>query len=103
MLTAVRNAMRLPDLRNKILITLGILAIYRAAAAVPVPTVDLAAMQALFQDNALLGFFNMLSGGALENFSVLAMGDNHPLASNATPAGKAKNRRMEIVVYPDSL
>jgi preprotein translocase subunit SecY len=74
MLTAVRNAMRLPDLRNKILITLGILAIYRAAAAVPVPTVNLDAMRALFEDNALLGFFNMLSGGALENFSVLAMG-----------------------------
>lgn len=74
MLTAVRNAMRLPDLRNKILITLGILALYRAAAAVPVPTVNLSAMQTLFENNALLGFFNMLSGGALENFSVMAMG-----------------------------
>ena len=74
MLTAARNAMRLPDLRNKILITLGILALYRAAAAVPVPTVNLSAMQALFENNALLGFFNMLSGGALKNFSVMAMG-----------------------------
>lgn len=74
MLTAVRNAMRLPDLRNKILITLGILALYRACAAVPVPTVNLSAMQTLFENNALLGFFNMLSGGALENFSVMAMG-----------------------------
>jgi chemotaxis protein MotB len=35
--------------------------------------------------------------------SILAMGENHPLASNATPAGKAKNRRVEIVVYPDTL
>ncbi|HZN35871.1 MAG TPA: OmpA family protein [Pirellulaceae bacterium] len=35
--------------------------------------------------------------------SILAMGDNHPLASNATPVGKAKNRRVEIVVYPDTL
>lgn len=35
--------------------------------------------------------------------SVLAMGENHPLASNATPAGKAKNRRIEIVVYPDTI
>ena len=35
--------------------------------------------------------------------SVLAMGDNHPLVSNATPAGKAKNRRIEIVVYPDAI
>lgn len=35
--------------------------------------------------------------------SVLAMGENHPLASNATPAGKTKNRRIEIVVYPDTI
>jgi flagellar motor protein MotB len=35
--------------------------------------------------------------------SVLAMGENHPLASNATPAGKAKNRRVEIVIYPDNI
>jgi len=35
--------------------------------------------------------------------SILAMGENHPLASNATPAGKAKNRRVEIVVYPDTI
>ena len=35
--------------------------------------------------------------------SVLALGDNHPLASNATPVGKAKNRRIEIVVYPDTI
>jgi flagellar motor protein MotB len=35
--------------------------------------------------------------------AVLAMGENHPLASNATAAGKAKNRRIEIVVYPDTI
>jgi preprotein translocase subunit SecY len=74
MITALRNAMRLPDLRTKILITLGILAIYRAAAAVPLPGVNTEVLQQLFQDNALLGFLNILSGGALENFSVMAMG-----------------------------
>ena len=35
--------------------------------------------------------------------SILAMGENHPRASNATPAGQSKNRRIEIVVYPDSI
>lgn len=35
--------------------------------------------------------------------SVLAMGDNHPLASNGTAAGKSKNRRVEIVIYPDTI
>lgn len=74
MITAVRNAMRLPDLRKKILVTLGILAIYRAAAAVPVPGVNTQALEQLFSQNALLGFLNLMSGGALENFSVMAMG-----------------------------
>ena len=31
------------------------------------------------------------------------MGENHPLVSNATPAGKAKNRRIEVVIYPDTI
>jgi flagellar motor protein MotB len=35
--------------------------------------------------------------------SILAMGENHPLASNATPAGQSKNRRIEVVVYPDTI
>jgi flagellar motor protein MotB len=38
----------------------------------------------------------------VRQLSILAMGENHPLASNGTPQGKAKNRRVEIVVYPDS-
>ena len=35
--------------------------------------------------------------------SILAMGENHPLASNATPQGQSKNRRIEVVVYPDTI
>jgi preprotein translocase subunit SecY len=66
--------MRLPDLRNRILITLGILAIYRLAAAIPLPGVDHTVLSQIFQDNAFLGFLNILSGGALKNFSVMAMG-----------------------------
>jgi preprotein translocase subunit SecY len=74
MLDAVRNAFRLPDLRRRLLFTLGILVIYRLAAHIPVPGVNLAALGELFQANQLLGFLNMLSGGALNYFSVMAMG-----------------------------
>jgi preprotein translocase subunit SecY len=74
MLDAVRNAFRLPDLRRKLLITLGILVIYRFASHVPVPGVDRAALAQIFESNQLLGFLNLLSGGALSNFSVMAMG-----------------------------
>ncbi len=74
MLDAVRNAMRLPDLRNKILFTLLILVIYRFAAHIPVPNVDPNALKNLFSQNQLLGFLDLFSGGALSNFSVMAMG-----------------------------
>ena len=74
MLDAVRNALRLPDLRNKILFTLFILVIYRLAAHIPVPGVDPTALQQLFSSNQLLGMLDLFSGGALSNFSVVAMG-----------------------------
>ena len=74
MLEAVRNAFRLPDLRRKLLITLGILVIYRLLAHIPVPGVNTQALQTIFSSNQLLGLLNLLSGGALQNFSVMAMG-----------------------------
>jgi preprotein translocase subunit SecY len=74
MIDAVRNAMRLPDLRNKIMFTLLILIVYRIAAHIPVPNVDPAALQSVFSTNQLLGFLDLFSGGALSNFSIAAMG-----------------------------
>lgn len=74
MLQAVSNAFKLPDLRKKMLFTLLILVIYRLAAHVPVPGVDAEALRQVFQQNQLLGMLDMFSGGAMSNFSVLAMG-----------------------------
>jgi preprotein translocase subunit SecY len=74
MLDAVRNAFRLPDLRRRLLVTLGILVIYRFISHVPVPGVNATALKQLFEANALLGMMNLLSGGALQNYSVMAMG-----------------------------
>ncbi len=74
MLDALRNAFRLPDLRRRILMTLGILVIYRFLSHVPVPGVNREALSQLFQSNQLLGILNLLSGGALANFSVMASG-----------------------------
>jgi preprotein translocase subunit SecY len=66
------------DIRRKLLITLGILVIYRLAAHVPVPGADRAAIAALMggtgAESTLIGIMNMLSGGTVSNFSVLAMG-----------------------------
>ena len=74
MIQAVRSAFALPDLRKKILYTFLILAIYRLFAHVPVPGVNSAALQQLFESNQLLGLLDLLSGGAMANFSVMAMG-----------------------------
>lgn len=74
MLQALSNAFRLPDLRKKILFTLGILVVYRLASHVPVPGVDAAGLAMLFQSNQLLGMLDLFSGGAMSTFSVMAMG-----------------------------
>ena len=78
MIQALRNAMALPDLRRKLLYTLLILVIYRLAAHVPVPGVDQEALQQLLAGtggaSAFLNLMNMLSGGAVANFSVMANG-----------------------------
>ena len=74
MLQAVANAFRLPDLRKKILFTLGILIVYRLASHVPVPGVDAAGLARLFESNQLLGMLDLFSGGAMATFSVMAMG-----------------------------
>jgi preprotein translocase subunit SecY len=68
----------LPDLRRKIIFTLLILVAYRAGAQVPVPGVDATALQRFLESgtegSAIVQFLNLLSGGALANFSVMAMG-----------------------------
>lgn len=71
---AVLNAFKLPDLRRKMFFTLGILVVYRLAAHIPLPGVDADALRTVFQQSQLLGLFDMLSGGAMSTFSVVAMG-----------------------------
>ena len=77
MLSVFRNMFRIRDLRHKILFTLGIFAVYRLGAAIPVPGVDLDRVQE-FADQAaaggIVGLLNLFSGGALEVFSVFSLG-----------------------------
>ena len=78
MLQAFRNIWRLPDVRNKLLITGLILLVYQFAAHVPVVGVNGAALQQLLTPGAtgagLINVLNLLSGGAVRNFSVIANG-----------------------------
>ena len=77
MLQRVLNMFRVEDLRNKILFTLMIIAIYRLGAFVPAPGVDIEAVQ-LLRDEAnqggILAFMQLFSGGALTQFAVFALG-----------------------------
>lgn len=78
MIQALRNAWRLPDVRNKLLFTAFILVVYQFAAHVPVVGVDRAALQQVFEGSSsagnLIQVLNLLSGGAVANFSVIANG-----------------------------
>jgi preprotein translocase subunit SecY len=76
-LSAFAAAFRTPDLRKKILFSLGIITIFRLGSVVPTPGVDYGAIQtciALVQDNSIYGLINLFSGGALLQLSVFALG-----------------------------
>jgi preprotein translocase subunit SecY len=69
-------AFRAPDIRRKILFTLGILLIFRVLTNVPVPGVDQARLSQLFESNQLLGLLDLFSGGGLATASIIGMGVN---------------------------
>lgn len=62
------------QLRNNILFVLGLLVVFRIAAHIPVPGIDVSALRQFFSQNQILGLLNIFSGGGLENFSVVALG-----------------------------
>jgi len=74
LMQAMVDAMHLPDLRQRIVFTFAMLVIFRFVAHVPVPGVDVAALQRLFQSNQLLGMLDLFSGGAMRNLSIASMG-----------------------------
>ncbi len=74
MIEALKNAWRLPDLRYKILFTLGIVVVYRFGAHIPTPGIPVGAVRSLFEAGGLLGFLDLFAGGALSEFAVFALG-----------------------------
>ncbi|HEV8116616.1 MAG TPA: preprotein translocase subunit SecY [Acidimicrobiales bacterium] len=77
MLTNLANVVRVKDLRNKILFTLFIIAVYRLGSHVPVPGISFERVEQLRQQSesgGVLGFLNLFSGGALTRFSVFSLG-----------------------------
>ena len=80
MLSAFRNALKIPDLRGKILFTVAIIAVYRLGSHLPVPGVDFDAVQQFLTNpgsrdpNGAFTLINLFSGGALTQFAIFALG-----------------------------
>ncbi len=62
------------ELRNSILFVLGMLVIFRVAAHVPIPGINIANLRSFFASNQIFGLLNLFSGGTMENFSVVMLG-----------------------------
>lgn len=76
MFSAFTNIFRVPELKSRVLFVLGILLVYRIGAHIPVPGINLAAMDAYFkgQNSGILGFLNLFSGNAFKQASIFALG-----------------------------
>src|SRR5512138_2001868 len=73
--SALTNMFRIPELRKRLLFTLGMLAVYRLGIYVTTPGVDRLAMREIVQGGGgLLGTLNFFSGGAFEQLSIFALG-----------------------------
>ncbi len=73
---AFRNIFATPDLRNRVLFALGLLAVYRLGAVVPTPGINTAALASVFEQNrgSMLGIFDLFSGGNFRRLTIFALG-----------------------------
>ncbi len=74
MIEQIKKIWKARDLRYSILFVLLLLAVFRFAAHIPIPGVDVVALRQFFQSNQMLGLLNLFSGGGMENFSIVLMG-----------------------------
>lgn len=73
MLSALRNAWKIPDLRRRITFTLLMFLVFRIGSHIPVPGIDPRVLQDIFAQGNLLGFLDLFSGGALKRVSIFAL------------------------------
>lgn len=73
MLSTLRNAWKVPELRKKFLWTIFLVAVFRIGIHIPVPGVHTSVLKDITDNGGLLGFYNLISGGALKNFSIFAL------------------------------
>src|SRR2546429_9636815 len=98
MFNALLEAFRTPDLRNKILFTLGMLVVSRFLAHVPLPGVDQTQLQNVISGSQLLNLLDLFSAGGLARLSVVAIGGNPYL--NAPIIITALNQTLPLLRTP---
>lgn len=74
MLSTLRNAWKVQDLRKKIICTVFLIAIFRMGSYIPVPGIDTDSLKALTQSGSLVSFYDLISGGSFSRFSIFALG-----------------------------
>ncbi|MDP3093465.1 MAG: preprotein translocase subunit SecY [bacterium] len=70
----VLQIFKVPELRNKVLFVLGIFAIFRIMANIPIPGIEAEKLRQFFEGNQFFGLLNIFSGGALDNLSIVMLG-----------------------------
>ncbi len=114
LLQALIDSMQQEDVRKKLLFTGALLVVFRLVAHIPIPDVDPRALQSQFNQNQLLGLFNLFSGGALRRISIAALGvypfvtaqiimqlitPMFPSLSNLQKEGEQGRHRIELYTY----
>ena len=101
MLTTLKNAFKVKDLRNKILFTFAMLVVIRIGSQLPVPGVNGEYFKSWFasQSDGAFSFFDAITGGSFINMSILALGINPYITSRKRlirmcPARNRQNRRI---------
>ncbi|OPJ54875.1 preprotein translocase subunit SecY [Alkalithermobacter paradoxus] len=73
MLTTLRNAWKIPDLKKRVLYTLLMLVVFRVGSSIPVPGIDISIIKKVVDQAGLLSFYDMFAGGAFSNFTIFAL------------------------------
>ncbi len=75
MLSTLRNAWKIPDLRKKILFTFAMLVVFRLGSSIPVPGIDRTVIDSMFaaSSGGMLDFLNLMAGGAFKDFTIFAL------------------------------
>lgn len=74
MLSTLRNAWKVPELRKRFYWTIFLVAIFRIGSHIPVPGINTSYLQQMAQSGSLVGFYDLISGGAFSKFSIFALG-----------------------------